>query len=148
MAVCLPYTRSSAILLIQIETSLAEIEIQFIFVHMKFIFNENKLVFLCGSYIQDDCQPPPDKFQNIGLYEKIPKWCPFDKFEKYDHHHVGLCLIYGLIGKWMEQIFKQLNIWNINFVLYVPQMNLYTWWSSSMLYIVDNTFTGLRILFK
>jgi hypothetical protein len=58
-----------------------------------------ELVSLCGSHIQDDCHLPSDKFQNLGLYGKILKWCPLDKFEKDDHHHMGLGLTYDLIGK-------------------------------------------------
>jgi hypothetical protein len=46
-----------------------------------------ELVFLCGSCIQDDCHPLPDKVQNIGIDGKILKCCPLDTFEKDDHHH-------------------------------------------------------------
>jgi hypothetical protein len=72
---------------------------------MKFIINVKEFVFLCGSFIQDDCHPPPDKVQNIGLDGKILKCCPLDTFEKDDHHH-SICSY----RKMNEQISKQLNI--------------------------------------
>jgi hypothetical protein len=72
---------------------------------MKFIINVKEFVFLCGSFIQDDRQPPPDKVQNIGLDGKILKCCPLATFEKDDHHH-SICSY----RKMNEQISKQLNI--------------------------------------